>query len=181
MSAWRFATLRLRSATRKVSSLWSRVRPRSVLPKTETRTLAKGPQLIPFEDVFPDRSGIEVVRPLKPQPGAVSIFFLYQRLTHHKRRFGARLVGQPLGRVGLLPELFSLRAPGVVVGELQVVGEFVHLARHLAEIDRRIARRDRRVADGPDGISRRLGSQSRSAGQFRCRLARRAEGIGRVH
>lgn len=32
---YRLATLRVRSATRKVSSLWSRVFPTSVLPKTE--------------------------------------------------------------------------------------------------------------------------------------------------
>src|SRR5919107_2226536 len=37
-SGWRLALPVLRSATRNVSSLCSRVRPRSVLPKTETRT-----------------------------------------------------------------------------------------------------------------------------------------------
>src|SRR4029079_6330268 len=37
-SGWRLALPVLRSATRKVSSLCSRVRPRSVLPKTDTLT-----------------------------------------------------------------------------------------------------------------------------------------------
>src|SRR6478736_10007313 len=116
------------SATRKVSSLWSRERPRSVLPKTETRTgLVTGSFPGPgFDPGAP--SGVvrgERQGGVSPCLRARPITIQEVHVPDHHRRLGAGLVVQPLVR----PELLAARDVGGadLRGVVRRLGEAVEL------------------------------------------------------
>src|SRR5512134_1736541 len=101
----------LRSATRNVSSLWSRVRPRSVLPKTETRTeslaTGSGRELsIDLVEQAPVGRRPEIDGALGPRPRLRPACILDVGIRHGRGRGGPQAVthiGSHINRLRLPP------------------------------------------------------------------------------